>query len=50
MPKVILYRSRIVTIAGELVSGTMPQHVRVNLKGQSSLLTRALHNPIEPIR
>jgi hypothetical protein len=50
MPKVILNRSRIVAIAGELVSGTMPQHVRMNLKRQSSRFTRALHQPIEPIR
>jgi hypothetical protein len=49
MPKVILNGPRIVAITGELVSGTMPQHVRVNLKGQSCLLTRALHQPIEPI-
>src|SRR5207237_1100324 len=50
MPKVILYRSRIVAIAGELVSGTMPQHVCMNLKGQSRLLTRPLHHQIEPLR
>jgi hypothetical protein len=49
MPKVILNGSRIVAIARELVSRTMSQHVRMNLKGQSRLLTRALHQPIEPI-
>src|SRR5260221_454693 len=49
MPKVILNGSRVVTIAGELVSRTMSQHVRVNLEGHSGLLSRALHQPIEPI-
>jgi len=49
MPKVILNGSRIVAIARELVSRTMSQHVRMNLEGQSRLLTRALHQPIEPI-
>jgi hypothetical protein len=49
MPKVILNGSRIVTVARELVSRTMSQHVRMNLEGQSRLLTRALHQPIEPI-
>jgi len=49
MPKVILNGSRIVAIARELVSRTVSQHVRMNLKGQSRLLTRALHQPIESI-
>src|SRR5262249_20152576 len=49
MAKVILNGPRIVAIARELVSRTMPQHVCMNLKGQSRLLTRALHQPIEPI-
>jgi hypothetical protein len=49
MPEVILNCSRIVAITSELVSRTMPQHVRMKLKGQSSLLTRALHQPIEPM-
>src|SRR5215472_937660 len=49
MPEVILNGSRIVPIARELVSRAMAQHVRMNLKGQSGLLTRALHQPIEPI-
>ena len=50
MPKIILNGARIVAIARELVSRTMPQHVRMNLKGQARLLTRPLHQPIEPIR
>ena len=49
MPKVSLNGSRVVTIARELVSRTMSQHVRVNLEGHSGLLSRALHQPIEPI-
>src|SRR5437867_567885 len=49
MPKVILNGSRVVTIARELVSRTMSQHVRVNLEGHSGLLSRALHQPIETI-
>src|SRR5262245_41997929 len=49
MPKVVLNGSRVVAIARELVSRTMSQHVRVNLKGQSRLLTRALDQPIEAI-
>jgi hypothetical protein len=49
VPKVILNGSRIVAIARELVSRTMPQDMRMNLKGQSRLLTRAFHQPIEPI-
>ena len=40
MPEVILNGSCIVAITGQLVSRTMSQHVRVNLKGQSRLLTR----------
>jgi len=35
MPKVILNGSRIVAISGELVARTMPQHVSMNLKGES---------------
>jgi hypothetical protein len=50
MSEVILNGARIVAIARELVSRTMPQHVRMNLKGQARLLTRPLHQPIEPIR
>src|SRR5215469_18418835 len=49
MPEVILNGSRVVTVTGELVSGTMPQHVGVDLKGKLCLLTGALHQPIEPI-
>jgi hypothetical protein len=49
MSEVILNGPRIVAIARELVSRTMPQHVRMNLKGQARLLTRPLHQPIEPI-
>ena len=49
MPEVILNRSRIVAITGKLVSSTMSQHVCMSLKRQPRLLTRALHQPIEPI-
>ena len=48
-PKVILNGPRIVAIARELVSRAMSQHVCMNLKGQSRLLTRTLHQPIEAI-
>jgi len=47
--EVVLNCSSIVAIASEFVSRTMPQHVCVSLKRQSRFLTRALHQPIEPI-
>ena len=33
MPEIVLNRSRIVAVANELVSGTVPEHVGMNLEG-----------------
>jgi hypothetical protein len=36
MPEVCLYGSRVVPIIRELVPGRVPEHVRVNRKGEAS--------------
>jgi hypothetical protein len=41
MPEVLLDRSRILTLIGELVAGRMPQHVRVDGEGEFGELAGA---------
>jgi hypothetical protein len=55
MPKVILNGARIMTIARELVSGTVSQHVGVNLKlcredPEGSETCRAASRAADPVR
>jgi hypothetical protein len=47
MPEIMLERSRIVAVIGELVAACMAQHVGVYPEWHSSSLPEPLHEPME---
>ena len=50
MPKIMRQRAGVMPVIGQLVSGRMPQHVRMHWEGQLGRLARTLNHPQEPRR